>query len=161
RDGRSARQAGPRLVERSREWRHATRRCRLLHRAGNRARQTLASAVAGGRPMTSSFDTPLSLAFLRDVYEKPVKLVLSEATKARIDRGAQIVAKIVDSGSVVYGVNTGFGLLASKVVGRDDLEALQRNLVLSHACGVGPDLPDAVVRLILVLKVASLCQGAS
>ena len=111
--------------------------------------------------MTILLDQPLALSALREVYEKPVILALSEKTKARIDAGARIIAKIVEGGSVVYGVNTGFGLLASKVVGRDDLEALQRNLVLSHACGVGNDLPDPVVRLILVLKVASLCQGAS
>jgi histidine ammonia-lyase len=110
--------------------------------------------------MTISLDQPLSLSTLREVYEKPVTLALSEATRTRIDAGARIIAKIVDSGSVVYGVNTGFGLLASKVVGRDDLEALQRNLVLSHACGVGADLSDSVVRLILVLKIASL-RGAS
>ena len=111
--------------------------------------------------MTISLDQPLSLSALREIYEKPVRLTLSDVTKTRIEAGAQIVAKIVDSGSVVYGVNTGFGLLASKVVGRDDLEALQRNLVLSHACGVGTDLPDPIVRLILVLKIASLCRGAS
>ncbi|HEY2885806.1 MAG TPA: histidine ammonia-lyase [Rhizomicrobium sp.] len=111
--------------------------------------------------MTVSLDKPLSLSTLREVYEKPVTLALSKATRTRIDAGARIIAKIVDSGSVVYGVNTGFGLLASKVVGRDDLEALQRNLVLSHACGVGAILTDPVVRLILVLKIASLCRGAS
>jgi len=111
--------------------------------------------------MTILLDEPLTLSSLREVYEGPVRLALSDATRTRIDSGARVIAKIVDSGSVVYGVNTGFGLLASKVVGRDDLEALQRNLVLSHACGVGPDLPDPVVRLVLVLKAASLCQGAS
>jgi len=111
--------------------------------------------------MTISLDQPLSLSALREIYEKPVRLTLSDVTKTRIEAGAQIVAKIVDSGSVVYGVNTGFGLLASKVVGRDDLEALQRNLALSHACGVGTYLPDPIVRLILVLKIASLCRGAS
>jgi histidine ammonia-lyase len=111
--------------------------------------------------MTTSLDKPLSLTALREVYEKPARLVLSAAARSRTASGARIIAKIVDSGSVVYGVNTGFGLLANKVVGRDDLEALQRNLVLSHACGVGADLPDPVVRLVLVLKIASLCRGAS
>ncbi len=58
-------------------------------------------------------------------------------------------------------MNTGFGLLANTSIARGDLDALQRNLVLSHACGVGPLLHDDVVRLVLVLKAASLSRGAS
>ena len=111
--------------------------------------------------MSLTLDAPLSLPRLREVYEGPVRLKLTDKAKARVAAGAAIIAKIVDSGATVYGVNTGFGLLANKVVGRADLEALQRNLVLSHACGVGPLLPDAVVRLVLVLKAASLARGAS
>src|SRR5690606_19279147 len=57
--------------------------------------------------------------------------------------------------------NTGFGLLANTSIATDDLETLQKNLVLSHACGVGPLLDDAVVRLMMVLKIASLSRGAS
>jgi histidine ammonia-lyase len=111
--------------------------------------------------MTFALDQPLSLAKLREVYEKQVRFKLSDKAKARIETGARTIAKIVDSGSTVYGVNTGFGLLANKIVGREDLEALQRNLVLSHACGVGALLPDPIVRLVLVLKAASLARGAS
>ncbi len=111
--------------------------------------------------MTLSLDTALTLAQLRAVYEAPVRLSVSAAARARIDRAADVIAKIVASGATVYGVNTGFGLLANTTVGRADLEALQRNLVLSHACGVGPLLSDAIVRLVLVLKAASLAQGAS
>lgn len=111
--------------------------------------------------MTFSLDAPLTLSMLREAYEKPVRLRLSEKSKRRIESGARIIADIVDSGTTVYGVNTGFGLLANKVVGREDLEALQRNLVLSHACGVGAPLPDSVVRLVLILKAASLSRGAS
>ena len=73
--------------------------------------------------MTISLDQPLTLSALREVYESPVTLALTDAARGRIDSGARIIAKIVDSGSVVYGVNTGFGLLASKVVGRDHLDA--------------------------------------
>jgi histidine ammonia-lyase len=61
----------------------------------------------------------------------------------------------------VYGVNTGFGLLAQTQIPTGELELLQRNLVLSHAAGTGPLLPDAIVRLVLVLKIASLAQGYS
>jgi histidine ammonia-lyase len=108
-----------------------------------------------------NFDKPLTLADLRTVYEAPVRIELSPATLARIDTGAKAIAAIVDSGCTVYGVNTGFGLLANTTIARSDLVALQRNLVLSHACGVGPLIPDAIVRLILVLKIASLSRGAS
>lgn len=108
-----------------------------------------------------NLDKPLSLADLRAVYEAPVRTELSPATLARIDAGAKAIAAIVDSGATVYGVNTGFGLLANTAIARGDLEALQRNLVLSHACGVGALIPDEIVRLILVLKIASLSRGAS
>ena len=103
----------------------------------------------------------LSLDDLRAVYETPVAFAVSDAALARIDTGAKIIADIVARGDTVYGVNTGFGLLANTSIAREDLDALQRNLVLSHACGVGPLLDDDVVRLILVLKAASLSRGAS
>jgi histidine ammonia-lyase len=76
--------------------------------------------------------------------------------------GAQaIVDEIVAAGTVTYGVNTGFGKLASVRIADADLAALQRNLILSHAVGTGPALPDAVVSLILAMKAASLARGAS
>src|SRR3546814_5631336 len=59
------------------------------------------------------------------------------------------------------GINTGFGKLASVRIGDDELEMLQRNIVLSHAAGVGDPMPLPVVRLMLALKLASLAQGAS
>jgi histidine ammonia-lyase len=101
------------------------------------------------------------LSRLREFYEGSARIELTDTVRARVASGAAVIAGIVDSGATVYGVNTGFGLLANTVVGRADLEALQRNLVLSHACGVGPLLPDSVVRLTLVLKAASLARGAS
>ena len=69
--------------------------------------------------------------------------------------------KIVASGDAAYGINTGFGLLAQTRIPNDELELLQRNLLLSHAAGVGEALPDAVVRLILVLKINALARGYS
>src|ERR1700749_1462674 len=108
-----------------------------------------------------NFDTPLTLGRLRAVYERPVPIELTLPTLARLDAGAAVIAKIVASGQTVYGVNTGFGLLANTSIAHHDLDELQRNLVLSHACGVGPLLPDAIVRLVMVLKVYSLARGAS
>jgi histidine ammonia-lyase len=104
---------------------------------------------------------PLSLADLRRALEGPVTVDISPDALAAVELGARTIADIVASGAVVYGVNTGFGLLANTRIAREDLETLQRNLVLSHSCGVGERLEDRIVRLILVLKIASLARGAS
>ncbi|MGO7867391.1 aromatic amino acid lyase, partial [Rhizobium ruizarguesonis] len=61
----------------------------------------------------------------------------------------------------VYGINTGFGKLASIKIDSDDVTTLQRNLILSHCCGVGAPLPENIVRLIMALKLVSLGRGAS
>jgi histidine ammonia-lyase len=71
------------------------------------------------------------------------------------------VERILARSEPVYGLNTGFGKLASVRIEAADLERLQRNIVLSHAAGVGPDTPVAIVRLMIALKLASLAQGAS
>ena len=68
---------------------------------------------------------------------------------------------IVAKGEPVYGINTGFGKLASVRIGRRISRTLQRNIVLSHAAGVGEPLRVPVVRLVMALKLASLAQGAS
>src|SRR6185436_18485704 len=106
---------------------------------GNRARQ--APQPSFDRSLTVKLDALLTLRQLRKVYEAPVVLELSHAVLARIDAGSDAIARIVDSGQTVYGVNTGFGLLANTSIARHDLDDLQRNLVLSHACGTGPLLP--------------------
>jgi histidine ammonia-lyase len=103
----------------------------------------------------------LTLAQLRAVLEQSCTIELSSDAWTAVERGAAVVAAIVAEGRTVYGVNTGFGLLANTSIATDDLETLQKNLVLSHACGVGPLLDDAVVRLLMVLKIASLSKGAS
>lgn len=108
-----------------------------------------------------NLDQPLSLQILRAIHDSPARIDISPAVTARVDTGAAAVAAIVESGATVYGVNTGFGLLASTPIPRHELEELQRNLVLSHACGVGPLLPDNIVRLVMVLKLSSLSRGAS
>lgn len=106
-------------------------------------------------------DAPLTLAQLRAAMDGPVSLSLTDASWADVEKSAATVAAIVAEGQTVYGINTGFGLLANTSIAPGDLETLQKNLVLSHACGVGPLLDDVIVRLILVLKIASLAKGAS
>ncbi len=79
----------------------------------------------------------------------------------RIAASAAAVQAILARGEPAYGINTGFGKLAHVRIGADDLMALQRNIVLSHAAGVGAPMPVPVARLMLALKLASLAQGAS
>ena len=88
-------------------------------------------------------------------------LTLSAEDRARIASASDLVDKIVAAGDAAYGINTGFGLLAQTRIPTDQLAQLQRNLLLSHAAGIGPALPDAVVRLILALKVNALARGFS
>lgn len=86
---------------------------------------------------------------------------LDPSALPKIKASAETVAKIVAKGDPVYGINTGFGKLASVRIPAEDLETLQRNIVLSHAAGVGEPMPVAVTRLMMALKMASLAQGAS
>ena len=102
-----------------------------------------------------------SLTSLRTAHSQPVSVTLSRTQMARVRRSAATVDRMIARGGAVYGVNTGFGLLAQTRIPSGQLAALQRNLVLSHSAGVGALLPDAVVRLVLVLKIGSLAQGFS
>jgi histidine ammonia-lyase len=102
----------------------------------------------------------VSLAQWRAVY-RGAGVRLDPACAEAVLRSAQTVEAIVATGAPVYGINTGFGKLASVRIEREDLQALQRNIVLSHAAGVGAPMPVPVVRLMMALKLASLAQGAS
>ncbi|HYE48871.1 MAG TPA: histidine ammonia-lyase [Azospirillaceae bacterium] len=103
----------------------------------------------------------LTLEQLRRAYYAPCRVEIDPADLERAARSAGTVADIMATGRTVYGINTGFGLLAKTRIPNDRLSQLQRNLVLSHAVGTGEPLPDAVVRLVLVLKLASLARGYS
>lgn len=96
----------------------------------------------------------------RAVYRGDV-IALAAIAHSKIDAGAKAVGDILDRGIPVYGINTGFGKLASVRIKDDDLAKLQLNLILSHSVGVGAPLAPEVVRLITALKVASLSHGAS
>lgn len=100
------------------------------------------------------------LADWRAIY-RGAALQLDPACAAGIQASADTVARIVAKGDPVYGINTGFGKLASVRIAAADLETLQRNIVLSHAAGVGEAMPEAITRLMMALKIASLAQGAS
>ncbi|ADN77965.1 histidine ammonia-lyase [Ferrimonas balearica DSM 9799] len=103
----------------------------------------------------------LSLPQLRAISREGVNLVLDEAAYPAIDASAAAVAQVIERDQVVYGINTGFGLLANTRIAKDDLELLQRSIVLSHAAGTGEPMNDATVRLMMVLKINSLARGFS
>ncbi|MFC7409050.1 histidine ammonia-lyase [Hydrogenophaga atypica] len=100
------------------------------------------------------------LAHWRAIY-RGAALQLDPACTAAVQASAATVERIVARGEPVYGINTGFGKLASVRIPAEDLETLQRNIVLSHAAGVGDATPQPVTRLMMALKLASLAQGAS
>lgn len=103
----------------------------------------------------------LSLRQLRQIQAEPVKLSLSPDCLDKIDRATTTVHQVIDQGRVVYGVNTGFGLLANTRIPNDELKKLQRSIVLSHAAGVGRLMSPATVRLLMTLKINSLARGYS
>lgn len=111
--------------------------------------------------MTTAFEPGvMSLSDWRAIYRGAVpKLEVSH--HPRIQASADAVARIVARGEPVYGINTGFGKLASVGIAADDLAALQKNIVLSHCAGVGEPLSQVITRLMMALKIASLAQGFS
>jgi len=102
----------------------------------------------------------IGLAAWRAIYAGAA-VGLDAACEGAIAAGNRALAGLIAEGSPVYGVNTGFGKLAGVPIAAADLERLQRNLVLSHAAGVGRPAPKPIVRLMLALKLASLARGAS
>lgn len=97
----------------------------------------------------------------RAILRDDARVTLDPAAREGVERAAAVVAAIAARDVSVYGVNTGFGKLAQTRIPREKLAALQRNLVVSHACGVGELLPRDVVRLTLALKINSLARGYS
>lgn len=103
----------------------------------------------------------LTLAQLRLLAKKPVMVSLADGCKAKINAAVQTVRALINQGRVIYGINTGFGLLANTVIPDDELEHLQRAIVLSHAAGVGSYMQESTVRLMMILKINSLARGFS
>jgi histidine ammonia-lyase len=104
---------------------------------------------------------PVPLQTLRAVLRREVPVQLGASALQKITASRAVIERIENQDGAVYGVNTGFGLLAQTRIARERLVQLQRNLVLSHAAGTGPLLDDAVVRLVMVLKLISLARGYS
>lgn len=103
----------------------------------------------------------VSLEQLEKIYRRQTSAKLDRSTKPAVEAAAAQIAAAVNSGEAVYGVNTGFGKLASVKIDAGDTATLQRNLILSHCCGVGENTEPEITRLMMVLKLLSLGRGAS
>ena len=104
----------------------------------------------------------LTVARLQEILDRHMPIALSEDARQRIARCREYLDnRIEHAGQPIYGITTGFGSLCDISVGRDELAQLQRNLVMSHACGTGEQVPSEIVRLILLLKIQSLSYGYS
>lgn len=104
----------------------------------------------------------IELSEFEQIINDDLKLNLSnEAKEAVLACRAYLDQKMKDSDKLIYGINTGFGSLCDTAISNKDLEALQRNLVLSHACGTGEEVPMELVKRMLFLKVLGLSKGNS
>jgi histidine ammonia-lyase len=112
--------------------------------------------------MHSISDKQLTLNDLAAVNSGALKIQLSDEAKKKIILCREYLDKKLETSTrPIYGINTGFGSLYNRNIPHDQLEKLQENLVKSHACGTGPDVPHEIIRLMLFLKVQSLSYGYS
>ncbi len=103
----------------------------------------------------------LTLHQLRQVAKKKIKLTLAPDCIKKIHQSVETVQEVIEQGRVIYGINTGFGLLANTIIPTEELEHLQRAIVLSHSAGIGDFMDEATVRLLMALKINSLARGYS
>ena len=106
-------------------------------------------------------EAPVPLAVLRKAWLDQVTVVLSGGARRRIAAAADTIEAAIKGGRPIYGVNTGCGHLAHVRIGDEQLAELQENIVRSHAAGVGEDLGDGVVRLVILTKLMALARGHS
>ena len=106
-------------------------------------------------------ELPLQLTDLTRLAETDTRLELHPSTQQRTRPSRDLVERVQREERVVYGVNTGFGRLSSVRIEPDQVESLQRNLVRSHAAGVGDPLPQGTVRVVMALRINSLLGGYS
>ena len=104
----------------------------------------------------------LTLKTISEIFSGNEKLALSEEAKNNITRCREYLdKKMATHQGPIYGINTGFGSLCDVVIPDTDLEKLQQNLVMSHACGTGDEVPQEIVKLMLLLKIQALSYGKS
>lgn len=104
----------------------------------------------------------LTINAIRKIMKEGYGLKLSKESKEKVDKCRRyLVEKLEESDNAYYGINTGFGSLCNIRISNDELEDLQTNLVMSHACGTGEEVPKDIVKLMLLLKAQSLSYGFS
>ena len=103
----------------------------------------------------------IPLSTLRAIWQTDAPIALPASAYTAIEAAAATITRIVAKGEAAYGINTGFGKLAKTRIPDQQLELLQRNLILSHAVGTGAPIADNIVRLIMATKIASLARGYS
>ncbi len=103
----------------------------------------------------------ITLAELRRIARGTDPVALADGWRDGVERAVEAVRKRLDAGEALYGINTGFGRLAKTRISRAELQTLQLYIVRSHAAGVGTPFADATIRLVMVLKAASLARGLS
>lgn len=107
-------------------------------------------------------DKWITLTEVDEILASNQKIELSEESKASIVKcRAYLDEKMKDGDGLIYGINTGFGSLCNTAIGKEDLSQLQTNLVLSHACGMGDEVPQGIVKRMILLKVLGLSHGHS
>lgn len=106
--------------------------------------------------------TTISFEDIQEIVAQNKKIELGQVVREKIERCHEYLqSKVADPNNIMYGVNTGFGSLCNTVIPPSDLSQLQRNLLVSHACGTGPMVPRKIVKIMLLLKIQSLAQGYS
>ncbi len=123
-------------------------------------RQVPVSVSQSTHPITLDGNPP-GLELLDCAWEKPLAIDVTDNVWWKIDASRQRIETIAAGDAAVYGVNTGFGHLCTKRIDASQIDQLQHNLVVSHAVGVGPNAPDAIVRFMMLLKVQALAYGYS
>lgn len=105
--------------------------------------------------------TSLTVEQVAAVARTGEQVVISDEAKAAVNKARAYVEKKLDEKAVVYGLTTGFGKFSDKYIPLEDTAALQRNLIISHSCGMGNPLPTEVVRAAMLLRCNALCRGNS
>ena len=104
---------------------------------------------------------PFKLEELRAIYKNNFSVTLSSEVEENIKQSADYIHAVSEDEKSIYGINTGFGVLANVKIDKENLRKLQKNIVLSHAVGVGDYLSKAIVKLVILLKIKTLARGLS
>ncbi|MBE0701294.1 MAG: aromatic amino acid lyase, partial [Acholeplasmataceae bacterium] len=103
----------------------------------------------------------LTLESLKSIARDDEKVGISASSKILVDKASSFVSKVSKQDLPVYGINTGFGKLSSIIIEKNQVDQLQINLLMSHACGMGEPLPCDVVRGMMALRINALVKGYS